>query len=104
MRTRASSGAIEMITLNLVFFLLTFILTIAGSVVRWVAPRHVLGMAMLWARMMGACAHTIGGIRVEVTGLVLERVPKGAALMAARYQSAFDTFTLLPRCCYVMKS
>jgi 1-acyl-sn-glycerol-3-phosphate acyltransferase len=54
--------------------------------------------------MMGACAHTIAGIRVEVTGL--ERVPKGAALMAARYQSAFDTFiwlTLLPRCCYMMK-
>jgi 1-acyl-sn-glycerol-3-phosphate acyltransferase len=89
---------------NLVFFLLTFILTIAANVVRWVAPQHVLGIAMLWARVMVACAHRICGIRVEVTGL--ERIPEGAALIAARHQSAFDTFvwlTLLPRCCYVVK-
>jgi 1-acyl-sn-glycerol-3-phosphate acyltransferase len=109
LRRRVSTGANEMITLrsvlfNLVFFLLTFILTIAATVVRWVAPQYVLGMAMLWARVMVACAHRICGIRVEVTGL--ERVPEGAALIAARHQSAFDTFvwlTLLPRCCYVVK-
>jgi 1-acyl-sn-glycerol-3-phosphate acyltransferase len=71
---------------------------------RLLAPQHVLGMAMLWARVMVACAHSICGIRVEVTGL--ERIPEGAALIASRHQSAFDTFvwmTLLPRCCYVVK-
>jgi 1-acyl-sn-glycerol-3-phosphate acyltransferase len=89
---------------NLIFFLVTFVLTMAATVVRWVAPQHVLGMAMLWARVMVACAHSICGIRVEVTGL--ERIPGGAALIASRHQSAFDTFvwmTLLPRCCYVLK-
>jgi 1-acyl-sn-glycerol-3-phosphate acyltransferase len=89
---------------NLIFFLVTFVLTMAATVVRWVAPQHVLGMAMLWARVMVACAHSICGIRVEVTGL--ERIPEGAALIASRHQSAFDTFvwmTLLPRCCYVVK-
>ena len=37
---------------------------------------------------------------------LLERIPEGAALIAARHQSAFDTFvwmTLLPRCCYVVQ-
>jgi 1-acyl-sn-glycerol-3-phosphate acyltransferase len=36
----------------------------------------------------------------------LEHIPQGAALIASRHQSAFDTFvwlTLLPRCCYVFK-
>jgi 1-acyl-sn-glycerol-3-phosphate acyltransferase len=36
----------------------------------------------------------------------LEHIPPGAALIASRHQSAFDTFvwlTLLPRCCYVFK-
>jgi 1-acyl-sn-glycerol-3-phosphate acyltransferase len=89
---------------NLMFFLVTFVLTMAATVVRWVAPQHVLGVAMLWARVIVACAHSICGIRVEVTGL--ERIPEGAALIASRHQSAFDTFvwmTLLPRCCYVVK-
>ena len=46
----------------------------------------------------------ICGIRLEVSGL--EHIPQGAALIASRHQSAFDTFvwlTLLPRCCYVFK-
>jgi 1-acyl-sn-glycerol-3-phosphate acyltransferase len=89
---------------NLMFFLVTFVFTTAATVVRWVAPQHVLGMAMMWARVMVACARGICGIRVEVTGL--EGIPEGAALIASRYQSAFDTFvwmTLLPRCCYVVK-
>ena len=89
---------------NLVFFVVTFVLTVAATVVRWVAPQHVLKMAMLWARVTVACARSICGVRVEVTGL--ERIPPGAALIASRHQSAFDTFvwmTLLPRCCYVLK-
>jgi 1-acyl-sn-glycerol-3-phosphate acyltransferase len=89
---------------NLVFFLVSFVLTIAATVVRWVAPQYVLKMAMLWARVVRSCARGICGIQVEVTGM--ERIPQGAALIASRHQSAFDTFvwmTLLPRCCYVLK-
>jgi hypothetical protein len=71
---------------NLMFFLATFVLTLAATVVRWVAPQHVLGFAMLWARVMVACVHCICGIRVEVTGL--ERIPDGVALIASRHQSA----------------
>ena len=44
------------------------------------------------------------GIRLQVSGL--EHVGSGAALIASRHQSAFDTFvwlTLVPRCCYVLK-
>ncbi|MEA2739761.1 MAG: 1-acyl-sn-glycerol-3-phosphate acyltransferase [Acetobacteraceae bacterium] len=89
---------------NVVFFAISTVLTLAATVVRLVAPRHVLCVAMLWARCLVVAVRIICGIRLEVTGL--EHIPPGAALIASRHQSAFDTFvwlTLLPRCCYVFK-
>jgi 1-acyl-sn-glycerol-3-phosphate acyltransferase len=89
---------------NAVFYAVTFGLTLPATVVRLAAPGRVLGMAMLWARILVAAARIICGIRLDVTGL--ENIPPGAVLIASRHQSAFDTFvwlTLLPRCCYVFK-
>jgi 1-acyl-sn-glycerol-3-phosphate acyltransferase len=89
---------------NVAFFAISFVLTLSATVVRLVAPRHVLDLAMLWARSLVAAARIICGIRLEVSGL--EHIPAGAVLIASRHQSAFDTFvwlTLLPRCCYVFK-
>jgi 1-acyl-sn-glycerol-3-phosphate acyltransferase len=89
---------------NVAFFAISFVLTLSATVVRLVAPRHVLDLAMLWARSLVVAARIICGIRLEVSGL--EHIPAGAVLIASRHQSAFDTFvwlTLLPRCCYVFK-
>jgi 1-acyl-sn-glycerol-3-phosphate acyltransferase len=89
---------------NVIFFAVTFLLTLVATLARLVNPDAVLSVAMLWARMLVAAARIICGIRLEVTGL--EHIPRGAALIASRHQSAFDTFvwlTLLPRCCYVLK-
>jgi len=89
---------------NVAFFAVSFALTLPATVVRVVAPRHVLAMAMLWARVLVAAARIICGIRLEVIGR--EHIPPGAVVIASRHQSAFDTFvwlTLLPRCCYVFK-
>lgn len=89
---------------NVVFFTISVGLTLVASLVRLVAPDLVLRMAMLWGRMIIAAMRIICGIRLEVRGL--EHIPTGAALIASRHQSAFDTFvwlTLVPRCCYVFK-
>jgi 1-acyl-sn-glycerol-3-phosphate acyltransferase len=89
---------------NLVFFAVSFVVTLATTVVRMVSPARVLDMAMLWARILVWAVRIICGIRLEVRGL--ENIPPGAALIASRHQSAFDTFvwlTLVPRCCYVFK-
>jgi 1-acyl-sn-glycerol-3-phosphate acyltransferase len=89
---------------NAVFFAVTFVLTVLATVVRFVAPGHVLAVAMLWGRTLVAAVRIVCGIRLDVSGL--EHIPPGAALIASRHQSAFDTFvwlTLLPRCCYVFK-
>jgi 1-acyl-sn-glycerol-3-phosphate acyltransferase len=89
---------------NIVFFAVSFLLTLWATVVRLVAPHRVLGVAVLWARTLVAAVRIICGIRLEVSGI--ENIPPGAVLIASRHQSAFDTFvwlTLLPRCCYVFK-
>jgi 1-acyl-sn-glycerol-3-phosphate acyltransferase len=87
---------------NLVFFGATLSLTLYGTVIRFVAPHRVLGLAMFWARLIVASARLICGIRVEVLG----ELPRGAALIASRHESAFDTLvwlTLVPNACYVLK-
>jgi 1-acyl-sn-glycerol-3-phosphate acyltransferase len=90
---------------NLFFFTVTFLMTLAlATPVRLVAPERVLDVARLWARVMLSVLRVVCGIRLHVCGL--DRVGSGAALIASRHQSAFDTMvwlTLVPRCCYVLK-
>jgi 1-acyl-sn-glycerol-3-phosphate acyltransferase len=92
------------IVFNAVFFSVTFVLTLIGAVMLFVVPERTLAMPMFWARFMIGALRLICGIRLEVSGL--EHIKPGAALIASRHQSAFDTFvwlTLVPRCCYVLK-
>jgi 1-acyl-sn-glycerol-3-phosphate acyltransferase len=87
---------------NLFFFGATFALTLAGTVVRFLAPHRVLGVAAAWARLVLWGARVICGIRWQVVG----ELPTGAALIAAHHESAFDALvwmTLVPRPAYVMK-
>ena len=89
---------------NVTFFVVTFVLTVAATAVRFVAPQYVINVAAFWARILVASVRIICGIRLEVIGF--ENIPPGGVLIASRHQSAFDTFvwlTLLPRCCYVLK-
>lgn len=89
---------------NVVFFAVSFVLTVAATFVRLVAPDRVRWWAELWARTLLLALRLLCGIRLEVTGM--EHIPPGAALIASGHQSAFDTFvwlTLVPRCCYVLK-
>ncbi len=89
---------------NVIFFAVSFVMTLLASLARIVAPDCVLNVAMFWARILLKTLRVVCGIRLEVSGL--EHIQPGAALIASRHQSAFDTFvwlTLLPRCCYVFK-
>jgi 1-acyl-sn-glycerol-3-phosphate acyltransferase len=89
---------------NILFFVVSLVMTLLATAVRVVAPDRVLDAAILWARCLVISARIVCGIRLDVRGL--DHIPDGAALIASRHQSAFDTFvwlTLLPRCCYVFK-
>ncbi len=87
------------------FFGATFAWGLLGAFVRWLAPRHALVIARLWARTVIGGARVICGIEVAVTGL--DRLPPGAVLVASQHQSAFDTLiwvVLLPRVSYIFKA
>jgi len=87
---------------NVFFFGATFVLTLAGTVARFLAPHRVLGVAVAWARLVLWGARVICGIRWQVVGAL----PTGAALIAPHHESAFDALvwmTLLPRPVVVMK-
>ena len=89
---------------NVFFFGMTFILTWPATLIRFVAPGHLMIMVRLWARLAAGGARVICGIRWQVMGL--EKIPSGAALIASAHQSAFDTFIwflLVPQCRYVLK-
>lgn len=102
----AASGALLRAGIfNVYFFGLTFLLGLAGIVVRIFARARALDFARFWVRLVLAGLRVICGIRVVVIGA--ENLPQaGAALIASQHQSAFDTLvwlTLVPRPSYVLK-
>jgi 1-acyl-sn-glycerol-3-phosphate acyltransferase len=90
---------------NLVFYAITFALTLYGIVLRLLAPRRLTDLARLWARLVLGALRVLCRIDLQVIGR--ERLtPDQPMLIASRHQSAFDTLvwlTLLPRCSYVLK-
>jgi 1-acyl-sn-glycerol-3-phosphate acyltransferase len=89
---------------SVAFFGGTFFLSVAGTLIAPFAPATLPRFTVAYARLGIWAARVLCGIRLEVTGW--ENLPDGPALIASRHQSAFDTFvwfTLVPRCCYVMK-
>lgn len=89
---------------NIAFFGLTALVTLLALPLL-IAPRQgIMGVARLWARAVIALLRVIVGARLEVRGL--HHIPPGAAVIAAKHQSAFDTIvwlTLLPDTAYVLK-
>jgi 1-acyl-sn-glycerol-3-phosphate acyltransferase len=78
---------------NLAFYLNLGLLLI-GAFLALVLPRRaVLGMAKLWGRTSVWLLRVICGTRVEFRGL--EKLPKGALIVAAKHQSTWETFALL---------
>jgi 1-acyl-sn-glycerol-3-phosphate acyltransferase len=85
--------------LRSVAFNLAFYLNLLGYMLAalptLLMPRQlVLGAVKSWARTNLWLLRVICGIRVEFRGL--ERLPKGSFLVAAKHQSAWETFALLP--------
>lgn len=79
---------------NVVFYaylVLWLILLIPGVLV----PRKTfIRMVQMWARSSLWLLRVIAGTRIEVRGR--EKIPAGGALVAAKHQSLWETFALLP--------
>jgi 1-acyl-sn-glycerol-3-phosphate acyltransferase len=56
--------------------------------------RLLMELAKSWSRTSVRLLRIVCGIRAEFIGL--DKIPRGACIVAAKHQSAFETFALLP--------
>ncbi|GLK77755.1 1-acyl-sn-glycerol-3-phosphate acyltransferase [Methylopila jiangsuensis] len=80
---------------NALFSLQLVILALASlPIVLFFPRRHVLGVAKFWCRCNLALLKRVVGIGVEIRGR--EHIPQDGALIAAKHQSALETFAIVP--------
>lgn len=98
-------GWLRALAFNLLFYGLTAVLMVAALPLLALPRRAMVPLLRFYAWLMLAVLRLTCGIRLRVTGR--EHLPRaGAALIAAKHQSAFDTLVwlhLLPDACYVLK-
>ena len=89
---------------NALFMTITALAAIIAMVLLPFHSRVMRFFIRYWARLIIWVLRLVCGIRVEVTGL--EHIAPGAAIIASKHQSAFDTFVwpaLLAHPSYVLK-
>jgi 1-acyl-sn-glycerol-3-phosphate acyltransferase len=79
---------------NVLFYLNLTILLIAAIPTMLMPHRAILTMAKTWGRTSLWLLRVVCGIRVEWRGL--EKLPQGGFIVAAKHQSTWETFALVP--------
>lgn len=82
------------ILFNIAFYLNLLAYMLVALPTLLMPRRIVLAAAKSWARTSLWLLRVICGTKVEFRGL--EKLPKGAFLVAAKHQSAWETFALIP--------
>jgi len=78
---------------NLLFYLSTLVLGFVG-LPTLVSRRAATAWGTAWARWLVWLTEHVAGIRIEVRGR--EHIPEGGCLVAAKHQSALETYSLVP--------
>ena len=84
---------VRSIAFNIAFYLNTLVYLGIGLPTFFMSYRSVLAVAQSWGRTNLVLLRIIAGIKVEFRGL--EKIPKGPLIVAAKHQSAWETFVLL---------
>ena len=79
---------------NVLFYLNTVILLILALPTFFLPYRAIIWVAKTWGRVNLVLLRVVVGMRIEVRGI--ENIPKGPILVAAKHQSAWETFALVP--------
>jgi 1-acyl-sn-glycerol-3-phosphate acyltransferase len=85
---------VRSIAFNLLFYLNTLIYLIIALPTFFMPYRAIIAVARSWGRANLVLLRVVAGIKFEVRGR--EKLPKGAILVAAKHQSALETFGLVP--------
>jgi len=82
------------IAFNLLFYLNTLVYLIVALPTFLMPYRAVIALARSWGRANLVLLRVVAGIDCEVRGR--EKIPNGPIIVAAKHQSAWETFALLP--------
>jgi 1-acyl-sn-glycerol-3-phosphate acyltransferase len=85
---------VRSIVFNILFYLNTLILLIMALPTFFLPYRAIIWVAKTWGRINLVLLRVVAGIKIEVRGR--EKIPKGPIQVAAKHQSAWETFALLP--------
>lgn len=85
---------IRSIAFNTLFYLNLAVLLVVAMMTMPLPRRGVMEVAKLWARTSFWLLRVVAGIDIEWRGL--EKIPKGALIVAAKHQSIWETFGLVP--------
>ncbi|MGB7259674.1 MAG: lysophospholipid acyltransferase family protein [Pseudolabrys sp.] len=84
---------VRSILFNIAFYLNTVVYLAIALPTFFLPYRTVVAVAKSWGRTNLVLLRVIAGVKVDFRGL--EKIPKGALIVAAKHQSAWETFALL---------
>ena len=79
---------------NVLFYVTTTMFVVIGSPLLFAPRRWAMAALAIHGRFELWLLEVVAGIRLEVRGH--DKLPKGACLVAAKHQSAWETFALIP--------
>jgi 1-acyl-sn-glycerol-3-phosphate acyltransferase len=82
------------IAFNVLFYLNTLVFLMIALPTFLMPYRAIIAVAKAWGRVNLVLLRVVAGIDVEVRGR--EKIPQGPIIVAAKHQSAWETFALLP--------
>jgi 1-acyl-sn-glycerol-3-phosphate acyltransferase len=85
---------VRSIAFNVLFYLNTALWLIIALPTFFMSYRGILAVAKAWGRSNLRLLRIVGGVDCEVRGR--EKIPQGPIIVAAKHQSAWETFALLP--------
>ena len=85
---------VRSIAFNVLFYLNTALYLIVALPTFFLPYRAIIAVAKSWGRTNQVLLRLVAGIDCEIRGL--EKLPSGSVIVAAKHQSAWETFALLP--------
>jgi 1-acyl-sn-glycerol-3-phosphate acyltransferase len=85
---------VRSIVFNVLFYLNTVVHLMVALPTFFMPYRSVVAVAKAWGRANLVLLRVVAGIDFEIRGI--EKIPKGAIIVASKHQSAWETFALLP--------
>lgn len=82
------------IAFNVLFYLNTLVYLIIALPTFFMPYTAILEVAKSWGRVNLVLLRVVAGVKYEIRGR--EKIPPGAILVAAKHQSAWETFALVP--------